>query len=144
MCAEEPSPQPSTVFCPTMQVVQWNLGRAECPEAQSEAGSWNRLEQGTSGIIAFSSFVLQFRFIVNRARKTTYHFLGFIVSVPLNHAFPLLDVAGGYSASMLDAVRRALDVSKILSIQDPEYNTLTFEEVFRLATLGGCQGWWTI
>lgn len=54
------------------------------------------------------------------------------------------DVAGGYSASMLDAVRRALDVSKILSIQDPEYNTLTFEEVFRLATLGGSQGWKTI
>lgn len=54
------------------------------------------------------------------------------------------DVAGGYSASMLDAVRRALDVSKILSIQDPEYNTLTFEEVFRLATLGGSQGWRTV
>lgn len=54
------------------------------------------------------------------------------------------DVAGGYSASMLDAMRRTLDVSKILSIQDPEYNTLTFEEVFRLATLGGSQGWRTI
>uniref|UniRef100_UPI0037E6FDF6 guanine deaminase n=1 Tax=Semicossyphus pulcher TaxID=241346 RepID=UPI0037E6FDF6 len=49
------------------------------------------------------------------------------------------DVAGGYSASMLDAVRRALDSSKVLTIQDPEYNTLTFEEVFRLATLGGSQ-----
>ncbi|XP_031160971.1 guanine deaminase [Sander lucioperca] len=47
------------------------------------------------------------------------------------------DVAGGYSASMLDAVRRALDTSKVLTIQDPEYETLTFEEVFRLATLGG-------
>lgn len=50
------------------------------------------------------------------------------------------DVAGGYSASMLDAVRRTLDTSKVLTIQDPEYDTLTFEEVFRLATLGGSQG----
>lgn len=49
------------------------------------------------------------------------------------------DVAGGYSASMLDAVRRALDSSKILTIQDPKLETLTFEEVFRLATLGGSQ-----
>uniref|UniRef100_G3P9D8 Guanine deaminase n=1 Tax=Gasterosteus aculeatus aculeatus TaxID=481459 RepID=G3P9D8_GASAC len=49
------------------------------------------------------------------------------------------DVAGGYSASMLDAVRRARDTSKVLTIQNPNYNTLTFEEVFRLATLGGSQ-----
>ncbi|XP_029960862.1 guanine deaminase [Salarias fasciatus] len=49
------------------------------------------------------------------------------------------DVAGGYSASMIDAVRRTLDTSKILSIQNPNYETLTFEEVFRLATLGGSQ-----
>ncbi|XP_010794420.1 guanine deaminase [Notothenia coriiceps] len=49
------------------------------------------------------------------------------------------DVAGGYSASMLDAVRRTLDTSKVLTIQDPEHDTLTFEEVFRLATLGGSQ-----
>ncbi|XP_029019893.1 guanine deaminase [Betta splendens] len=49
------------------------------------------------------------------------------------------DVAGGYSASMLDAVRRAQDVSKFLTIQDPGHDTLTFEEVFRLATLGGSQ-----
>lgn len=50
------------------------------------------------------------------------------------------DVAGGYSASMLDAVRRTLDTSKILTVQHPEHETLTFEEVFRLATLGGSQG----
>ncbi|XP_044053948.1 guanine deaminase [Siniperca chuatsi] len=49
------------------------------------------------------------------------------------------DVAGGYSASMLDAVRRALDSSKVLAIQNQEHETLTFEEVFRLATLGGSQ-----
>ncbi|XP_042344345.1 guanine deaminase [Plectropomus leopardus] len=49
------------------------------------------------------------------------------------------DVAGGYSASMFDAMRKALDTSKMLTIQNPEYDTLTFEEVFRLATLGGSQ-----
>uniref|UniRef100_A0A7N6A752 Guanine deaminase n=1 Tax=Anabas testudineus TaxID=64144 RepID=A0A7N6A752_ANATE len=49
------------------------------------------------------------------------------------------DVAGGYSASMLDAVRRARDTSKFITIQTPEHETLTFEEVFRLATLGGSQ-----
>ncbi|XP_061673522.1 guanine deaminase [Syngnathoides biaculeatus] len=60
----------------------------------------------------------------------------------LNHKVKLglgTDVAGGYSASMLDAVRRALDTSKLLTIQDPEHETLNFEEVFRLATLGGSQ-----
>lgn len=49
------------------------------------------------------------------------------------------DVAGGYSSSILDAVRRTLDASKVLTIQDPQHKTLTFEEVFRLATLGGSQ-----
>ncbi|XP_061528179.1 guanine deaminase isoform X2 [Phycodurus eques] len=60
----------------------------------------------------------------------------------LNHKVKLglgTDVAGGYSASMLDAVRRALDTSKLLTIKDTEHETLTFEEVFRLATLGGSQ-----
>ncbi|XP_061584911.1 guanine deaminase [Cololabis saira] len=60
----------------------------------------------------------------------------------LNHKVKLglgTDVAGGYSSSMLDAVRRTLDASKVLTIQNPEHNTLTFEEVFRLATLGGSQ-----
>uniref|UniRef100_A0A7N8Y1Y2 Guanine deaminase n=1 Tax=Mastacembelus armatus TaxID=205130 RepID=A0A7N8Y1Y2_9TELE len=49
------------------------------------------------------------------------------------------DVAGGYSASMLDAVRRTLDTSKVLTIQNPKHQALTFDEVFRLATLGGSQ-----
>uniref|UniRef100_A0A667XHX3 Guanine deaminase n=1 Tax=Myripristis murdjan TaxID=586833 RepID=A0A667XHX3_9TELE len=60
----------------------------------------------------------------------------------LNHKVKLglgTDVAGGYSASMLDAVRRTLDTSKVLTIQEPDYCTLSFEEVFRLATLGGSQ-----
>lgn len=49
------------------------------------------------------------------------------------------DVAGGYSASILDAIRRTLDSSKILAIQDPEKDPLSFEEAFKLATLGGSQ-----
>ncbi|XP_030647259.1 guanine deaminase isoform X1 [Chanos chanos] len=49
------------------------------------------------------------------------------------------DVAGGYSPSMLDAIRRALDSSKVLTIQDPNFQTLTFQEAFRLATLGGSE-----
>ncbi|XP_051923411.1 guanine deaminase [Hippocampus zosterae] len=60
----------------------------------------------------------------------------------LNHKVKLglgTDVAGGYSASMLDAVRKTLDTSKILTIQNPQHVRLTFEEVFRLATLGGSQ-----
>uniref|UniRef100_A0AAY4CY08 Guanine deaminase n=1 Tax=Denticeps clupeoides TaxID=299321 RepID=A0AAY4CY08_9TELE len=49
------------------------------------------------------------------------------------------DVAGGYAPSMLDAIRRAIDTSKALTILDPKHQTLTFQEVFRLATLGGSQ-----
>ncbi|KAJ0019428.1 hypothetical protein NQD34_006997 [Periophthalmus magnuspinnatus] len=49
------------------------------------------------------------------------------------------DVAGGYSASLLDAMRRAQDSSKVLAMQDPDLEPLTFEEAFRLATLGGSQ-----
>lgn len=54
--------------------------------------------------------------------------------------YTLSDVAGGYSPSMLDAMRRALDLTKILGTMDQDYHSLTFEEVFRLATLGGSQG----
>ncbi|XP_016321602.1 guanine deaminase-like [Sinocyclocheilus anshuiensis] len=60
----------------------------------------------------------------------------------LNHRVKLClgtDVAGGYSPSMLDAMRRTLDTSKTLTIQDPQHKTLSFEEVFRLATLGGSE-----
>ncbi|XP_051959185.1 guanine deaminase isoform X2 [Xyrauchen texanus] len=60
----------------------------------------------------------------------------------LNHKVKLglgTDVAGGYSPSILDAMRRCLDTSKALTIQDPQHQTLTFEEVFRLATLGGSE-----
>uniref|UniRef100_A0A8C2PV26 Guanine deaminase n=1 Tax=Cyprinus carpio TaxID=7962 RepID=A0A8C2PV26_CYPCA len=60
----------------------------------------------------------------------------------LNHKVKLglgTDVAAGYSPSMLDAMRRTLDTSKALTIQDPQHKTLSFEEVFRLATLGGSE-----
>lgn len=50
------------------------------------------------------------------------------------------DVAGGYSPSILDALRRAMDTSKALSMQNAQLQTLTFEEAFRLATLGGSEG----
>ncbi|XP_019506214.1 PREDICTED: guanine deaminase isoform X1 [Hipposideros armiger] len=49
------------------------------------------------------------------------------------------DVAGGYSSSVLDAIRRAVMVSNILSVNKINKKTLTLKEVFRLATLGGSQ-----
>lgn len=53
---------------------------------------------------------------------------------------PATDVAGGYSSSMLDAIRRAMMVSNILLINKVNEKSLTLKEVFRLATLGGSQG----
>ncbi|XP_029776775.1 guanine deaminase [Suricata suricatta] len=49
------------------------------------------------------------------------------------------DVAGGYSASMLDAIRKAVMVSNILLINKINEKNLTLKEAFRLATLGGSQ-----
>uniref|UniRef100_A0A8C9B2A6 Guanine deaminase n=1 Tax=Prolemur simus TaxID=1328070 RepID=A0A8C9B2A6_PROSS len=49
------------------------------------------------------------------------------------------DVAGGYSYSMLDAIRRAVMVSNIFLINKVNEKSLTIKEVFRLATLGGSQ-----
>ncbi|XP_072520891.1 guanine deaminase [Salminus brasiliensis] len=60
----------------------------------------------------------------------------------LNHNVKLglgTDVAGGYSPSILDALRRAMDTSRFLSMQDAKLQTLTFDEAFRLATLGGSE-----
>ncbi|CAI5786853.1 guanine deaminase [Podarcis lilfordi] len=51
------------------------------------------------------------------------------------------DVAGGYSASMLDAIRKAIMVSNIIHINKEDETCLTLKEVFQLATLGGSQGW---
>uniref|UniRef100_A0A8C3C8F2 Guanine deaminase n=1 Tax=Cairina moschata TaxID=8855 RepID=A0A8C3C8F2_CAIMO len=49
------------------------------------------------------------------------------------------DVAGGYSASMLDAIRKTMMASTTLQINKVNGRGLTLKEVFRLATLGGSQ-----
>ncbi|GFG30153.1 hypothetical protein Cfor_09541 [Coptotermes formosanus] len=48
------------------------------------------------------------------------------------------DVSGGFSPSVLDAIRNALDVSIHISFgKGEDYAPLTYREVFYLATLGG-------
>ncbi|KAK4319257.1 hypothetical protein Pmani_009795 [Petrolisthes manimaculis] len=51
------------------------------------------------------------------------------------------DCSGGNSASILDSLRRALHVSRCLTIHDSDQHPdpLTLREAFRLATLGGAQ-----
>ncbi|NXE28081.1 GUAD deaminase, partial [Ardeotis kori] len=49
------------------------------------------------------------------------------------------DVAGGYSASMLDAIRKTMVASNSLQINKVNETGLTLEEAFQLATLGGSQ-----
>ncbi|NWW65851.1 GUAD deaminase, partial [Ifrita kowaldi] len=49
------------------------------------------------------------------------------------------DVAGGYSASMLDAIRKTIIASNSLQINKVNETGLTLEEAFQLATLGGSQ-----
>ncbi|NXJ63315.1 GUAD deaminase, partial [Rostratula benghalensis] len=49
------------------------------------------------------------------------------------------DVAGGYSASMLDAIRKTMMASNSLQINKVNETGLTLEETFQLATLGGSQ-----
>ncbi|OXB81729.1 UNVERIFIED_CONTAM: hypothetical protein H355_010290 [Colinus virginianus] len=49
------------------------------------------------------------------------------------------DVAGGYSASMLDAIRKTVIASNTLKINKVSEAELTLKEAFRLATLGGSQ-----
>ncbi|XP_062985406.1 guanine deaminase isoform X1 [Elgaria multicarinata webbii] len=49
------------------------------------------------------------------------------------------DVAGGYSSSMFDAIRKAVMTSNILNINNELESALTLKEVFRLATLGGSE-----
>ena len=52
-----------------------------------------------------------------------------------------VDVAGGYSPSMLNAQRTAVHSSNAISFQKQSgYNTLNYKEVFRLATLDGSKG----
>lgn len=49
------------------------------------------------------------------------------------------DVSGGYSPSILDAMRQAIIASKALAFQDPSYSAITVQEAFHLATLGGAE-----
>lgn len=49
------------------------------------------------------------------------------------------DVAGGYSASMLDAIRRSMSASNTLKFNKVNETGLTLKEAFRLATLGGSE-----
>ncbi|NXH51342.1 GUAD deaminase, partial [Rhabdornis inornatus] len=49
------------------------------------------------------------------------------------------DVAGGYSASMLDAIRKTMMASNSLQINKVNETVITLEEAFQLATLGGSQ-----
>ncbi|XP_067839643.1 guanine deaminase [Heptranchias perlo] len=60
----------------------------------------------------------------------------------LNHKVKVglgTDVSGGYSPSVLDAVRGAIGTSNILSLKSSDYEKLSYKEAFRLATLGGSQ-----
>ena len=53
------------------------------------------------------------------------------------------DVSGGYSSSILDAVRCALHTSKAVWFKkngDPQYIPLTLHEVLYMATVGGAKG----
>ncbi|XP_048729352.1 guanine deaminase-like [Ostrea edulis] len=49
------------------------------------------------------------------------------------------DVSGGYSPSMLDAMRTAIHTSNMWSIKDPAHKAITHREAFMMATYGGSQ-----
>lgn len=49
------------------------------------------------------------------------------------------DVSGGYSPSILDAIRQALIASKALFFQDGSKQQLSVQELFHLATVGGAE-----
>lgn len=49
------------------------------------------------------------------------------------------DVSGGYSLSILDAMRQAVIASKVIAFQNPDEKELSIKEAFYLATLGGAE-----
>lgn len=58
-----------------------------------------------------------------------------------------IDVSGGFSPSMLDAIRSTLQTSRALYITEEiekgekiDYEPITLDEAFYMATLGGAQG----
>lgn len=61
---------------------------------------------------------------------------------PLNSNSPTLtDVSGGYSCSIMDAMRTAVASSHAIGFSQPEgYQTLSHHEAFFMATLGGARG----
>jgi guanine deaminase len=52
------------------------------------------------------------------------------------------DVSGGYTSSILDAMRCALHTSKAVCFKNDEqqYDPLTLPEVLYMATMGGASG----
>lgn len=51
------------------------------------------------------------------------------------------DCSGGYSSSILDAIRQSLQVSNVLALdRDQDYQRISYKEAFRMATLGGAKG----
>lgn len=58
----------------------------------------------------------------------------------IDHLNDFTDVAGGDSANILDAMRRAMDVATHLQMQGDEGSYIKWSEVFYLATLGGAKG----
>lgn len=54
--------------------------------------------------------------------------------------FLFLDVSGGQSCSILDAMRSALQISIHLSLMKDNYKALNYKDVFHMATLGGAAG----
>lgn len=56
------------------------------------------------------------------------------------HYFIFLDVSGGTSPSIIEAMRSAIATSIHISMGKDNYSPLTYEDVFYLATLGGANG----
>lgn len=50
------------------------------------------------------------------------------------------DVSGGDNASLLDAIRRTMDVSEHLNLLGAKETALNWKEALYLATLGGAEG----
>ncbi|XP_060078633.1 guanine deaminase-like [Ylistrum balloti] len=50
------------------------------------------------------------------------------------------DISGGYSPSIMDAMRTAISTSNTIAMQrGPSYTPLDYKDVFRMATLGGAR-----
>ena len=59
------------------------------------------------------------------------------------NVYDYTDVSGGYSPSILNAIRCAVHTSNTVKLNqqtDNEYKSLDHKDAFRLATLGGAQG----